>query len=24
MYYPTEFNIHERGEIDESNRLWTR
>ena len=21
MYYPTEFNIHERGEIDESNRL---
>ena len=21
MYYPTEFNIHERGEIDEQNRL---
>ena len=21
MYYPTEFIIHERGEIDESNRL---
>ena len=21
MYYSTEFNIHERGEIDESNRL---
>ena len=21
MYYPTEFNIHERGEIDEQNKL---
>ena len=21
MYYSTEFNIHERGEIDEQNRL---
>ena len=24
MYYSTEFNIYERGEIDEQNRLWRR
>ena len=24
MYYSTEFNIYERGEINEQDRLWTR
>ena len=24
MYYPTEFNIHERGEINEQDKLWGR
>ena len=24
MYYPTKFNIHERGEINEQNKLWRR